>query len=230
VLALALFAGNASASIIVQNLTFGGSGDPLSTYPQYVNFNLWNSNWGPLNSVTIELETWLQGTLEAQNNATVVRSVSRLYGSTTADLQAFGGLVGTSVTTPEIGPPNFGPPLKNLKTAIVLQVAPNPASVYTYTNPTFEYGASTVSSSSPTVLAAFEAPGGGVSGTPLTIDVFTLVTGRADGAGVLFGSGGNAYGNIRITYEAIPEPVTSVLVGGALLGLAAMVRRRRSRA
>jgi len=172
-----------------------------------------SSTYGTLNSVTITVNGYIEGTISLTNNAQGTQSVS---ASTTSDFY-LGPLNGFSITNP----------IMSLSFSTGLQSI---ASGATYNSPTLFSNGSWGPMTTSTGLASYEGLG-----------TFDLVVSTLSGFGLVGGGSSfnslqslQAQANAVVSYEygalanTVPEPSSIALLGIGLMGFGFMVRRRRT--
>jgi len=225
--AMVAMAPSAQAATIVQNLTFGLPVPGLTTdlYPVNVGYDLFNSNLGTLTKVTVELVTTVSPSVTVANfNTKTSASVTKLEGTTQTQATAFKGQAYELST--------------NTNTFYAVSTPPLPVVVVPFGSFT-QTGSEDTQSASTTVtganLAFWQVAGGLPSSTPVEISIpVNGATGQCTGGTCFFNSDPTIYGELNITYEyttrsEVPEPMSIVLVGGSLLGLSVLMRRRAAK-
>jgi hypothetical protein len=193
-------------------------------------FQLFNSSLGTLNSVTVELNVTASASLSVQN----------VTGSSASFTNGF-----SSFPITVSGPP-VGPTVYLTETALLSGVAdtlgPFASQTYSETPTVYDSGAVPVAGS----LLSFEAPGGGLSATDVTVAAGANTTGFTANPSTFAAGGNGAFGGpvtagsptlnaITIVYNyttnaqnsAVPEPGTwALLVASAGVSVAGLRRRR----
>jgi hypothetical protein len=189
-------------------------------FPVYVNVPLFNPALGTLNKVTLTLDTYTRARLQATEQlGRTTGSVTSLSGTTTVQASAFAGQLTATATA--------------ITTATGLPQPIGANANYNYNPATYVKAGDTKSiSNPPNSLSSWIAPPA-TAINAIQLDVIgNGATGNCAGTVCGFVSFPEIYGSVQVTYDytsPVPEPMSIILVGGSLLGLSVVMRRRTAK-